>query len=258
MSDYNPENIPVLDDVIECGDEEKRDFDLSVGGAKPLDADPDAELYATENNMDLFASEDIDLAAEDSDIDPAVFKVEAATVTVPVFEQTISTTAEPQIGAIDNISNEDDYAQSQTVAEQNMSPWMDDSRSLQITIAEQEPNGVPGSSEAVRQDDVSGYNPAKSSEDEAEMFESALIDFHEVDETESLAINMQAINKQVEVKQQNIAANTLQSVTDDIIKQLMPELEQQLRLLLSDALKEKLSEDITRDEVSPSSKSDNI
>ena len=257
MPDYDPKNIPILDDIIESSDNEKREVDLSVGSAEPLDGESDLELYVTENNMDLFASEDIDLAAEDSDSDPAVFEVEAAAITTPIIEYTISAVAEPQIGAIDNISNESGYAQSQTVVEQNICPQMDNSRTLQEAIAEEQRSDVPGSSEAVRQDDASLYSPAKASEDEdkVEKVESALIDYPAVDEAEmeTPAINISAINQQVEVKQHSLAATSLQAVTDDIIKQLMPELEQQLRLLLEQTLKDKLPEEIIRGEVSPSS-----
>lgn len=253
MPDYDPKNIPILDDVIESTDNEKGDFDLSAGGAEPLDDESDSELYVTENNMDLFAGEDVDLAAEDSAIDPAFFEVEAAAITTPVFEYTTSAAAEPQIGAIENINNEDDSPPGRTVVEQNISPWMDDNRAIQGAIAEEQQSGVAESSEAVRQDDVQLYNPAKASEDEAEDLESALIDYQAVDEAETPAIGMPAINQQVEVKQHSLAANSLQAVTDDIIKQLMPELEQQLRLLLKQALKEKLPDEIIRGEVSPSS-----
>jgi len=253
MPDYDPKNIPILDDVIESTDNEKGDFDLSAGGAEPLDDESDSELYVTENNMDLFASEDVDLAAEDSAIDPAFFEVEVAAITTPVIEYTISAAAEPPIGAIDNIHNEDDYAPGRTVVEQNISPWMDDKRAIQGAIAEEQLSGVAKSSEALCQDDVQLYNPAKASEGEAEDFESALIDYQAADEAETPAINMPAINQQVEVKQHSLAANLLQAVTDDIIKQLMPELEQQLRLLLKQALKEKLPDEIVRGEVSPSS-----
>ena len=257
MSDYDPKNIPTLDDVIDSTDNEKRDFNLSVGGAEPHDAEPDSEFHATENNMDLFASEDIDLAAEDSDIDPAIFEVEAATVTGPNTEHSISATTEPQIGGIDNISNEDNYAHRRTVVEQNLSPWMDDSGVIQGAIAEGQRSDVPRGSEAVNQDDVPLSSAAQAPEDEAEKLESELIDYHAVDETETSAIIMPATNKQVEVKQHNLTADSLQAVTDDIIKQLMPELEQQLRLLLKQALKERLPEETTRAEVSSSSNSDN-
>ena len=253
MPDYDPKNIPILDDVIDSVDNEKRDFDLSVDGAEPLDDEPDSEFSATENNMDLFASEDIDLTAEDSAIDPAIFEVEAATVTGPNIEHSISATTEPEICGIDNISNEDGYAHRRTVVEQNLSPWMDDSGAIQGAIAEEQRSDVPRGSEAVRQDDVPLYSAAQAPEDEAEKLESALIDYHAVDETETPAINMPATNKQVEVKQHNLTTDSLQAVTDDIIKQLMPELEQQLRLLLEQALKEKLPEEIIQGEVSPSS-----
>jgi hypothetical protein len=216
MPDYNPKNIPTLDDVIESADNEKQDVDLS---AKPLDVQSDA----TESNLDLFAGDTIELLAEGSDIEPPVTDVEAVTITDAIIEYTISPgvnspAVEPQIGAIDNISNKDSSV-------------------------------------------ISLYSPVKASEDEAEQFESALIDYNGVDITETSTIDMPATNKQAEnqpteVNQQIVTANLLQSVTDDIVEQMMPELEQQLRLLLKQALKEKLPEEITRNEATPSSKID--
>ena len=214
MPDYDPKNIPTLDDVIESADNEKQDVELS---AKPLDAQSDA----AENNLDLFAGETIDLLAEGSDIEPSVTGVEALTITDAIIEYTISPGAnspavEPQIGAIDNISDEDD--------------------------------GV-----------INPYSQTKAAEDE--LFESALINYNGVDVTETStfdipATNKQAENQSLEVNPKTVTANLLQSVTDDIVKQLMPELEQQLRLLLKQALKEKLPEEITRSEAIPSSKID--
>ena len=215
MPDYDAKNIPVLDDVIENGDGVKRDFDLSV---EP----PDDETE--ENNLDLFAGETFDLAVEDTDIETAatetsLIEVETVAITDSILEYTIEPAAEPQIGPLDNISNEDG-------------------------------------------DDISLYSPAKPAEDEAEKFESALIDYTAADETETSSIDMPATNKQeegqpLEAKQQPSTTISLQSVTDDIINQLMPELEQQLRLLLEQALKEKLPEDINQTKVPSTSTPDN-
>ncbi len=216
MPDYDPKNIPTLDDVIESADNEKQDVDLN---AKSLDAQSDA----AENNLDLFAGEAIDLLAEGSDFAPPDNGVEAVIITNSIIEYTIGPGAngpamEPQIGTIDNISNEDGCV-------------------------------------------ITPYIPAKASKDEADQLESALIDYNGVDEAETSTFVMPATKKQAEnqpseVNQQTVTANLLQTVSDDIVKQLMPELEQQLRLLLKQALKEKLPEDITRSEATPSSKID--
>ena len=69
--------------------------------------------------------------------------------------------------------------------------------------------------------------------------------------------HQQENDQPLEVKQQTSTAISLQSVTDDIVKQLMPELEQQLRLLLEQALKEKLPEDIKQTEIPSASNPDN-
>ncbi len=92
-----------------------------------------------------------------------------------------------------------------------------------------------------------------NNEDEIDGIESALINYNITDEdkAEPSTIDSSVIEEPgdtthrqaVEVEPQTTTLS-LQSVTDDIVKQLMPELEQQLRLLLEQALKEKLSKEI--------------
>ncbi|MFV9615110.1 MAG: hypothetical protein ACNYZG_04090, partial [Gammaproteobacteria bacterium] len=196
MPDYDAKNIPVLDDVIENGSGEKIDFDLSI--EEPDDEDK-------ENNLDLFAGETFDLAIEDTDIESAatetpIIEVETAAITASIIdiEYTINPAAEPQIGVIEKLNDEVN-------------------------------------------NDVTLYEPALASEDEAEEFESALIDYTAVDQAETPTIDVAVIDnptedQPLEISQQSSSVNLLQSVTDDIVKQLMPELEQQLRLLLEQAL----------------------
>ena len=224
MPDYDAKNIPVLDDVVENGDGKKRDFDLSIES-------PDDETK--ESNLDLFNDKTSNLTVEDADIDieiPAtetsIIKVETLTVPDSIIntEYTINPATEAQIGAIDNLGDEDN-------------------------------------------NEVSLYQPAKAAEDEAEKFESALIDYTAVDQAETPAINVPVIDnptedRPVENIQQAATTHSLQALTDDIIKQLMPELEQQLRLLLEQALleqvlKEKLPEDIKQSEIPSVSNPDN-
>jgi hypothetical protein len=207
MPDYDAKNIPVLDDVIENGDDKKRDFDLSIES-------PDDETK--ESNLDLFVGKTSNLAVEDADI-------ETTATETPIIG--VETATEAQIGAIDNPGDEDN-------------------------------------------NDDSLYEPEKKAvEEEAEKFESALIDYTAVDKAESSSIDMPDVVQQeeeqpLEAKQQTLTTVSLQSVTDDIVKQLMPELEQHLRLLLEQALleqllKEKLPEDIKQSEMPSESNPDN-
>jgi hypothetical protein len=207
MPDYDAKNIPVLDDVIENGNDKKRDFDLSIES-------PDDETK--ESNLDLFVGKTSNLAVEDADI-------ETTATETPIIG--VETATEAQIGAIDNPGDEDN-------------------------------------------NDDSLYEPEKKAvEEEAEKFESALIDYTAVDEAESSSIDMPDVVQQeeeqpLEAKQQTLTTVSLQSVTDDIVKQLMPELEQHLRLLLEQALleqllKEKLPEDIKQSEMPSESNPDN-
>jgi len=219
MPDFDAKNIPVLDDVIENGDDKKREFDLSIES-------PDDE--AKENNLDLFTEETSSLTVEDADINievPATETsiIETETLTVPDsiinFEYTFNPATETQIDTIENLSDEDN-------------------------------------------NEVSLYEPAKAAEDEAEKFESALIDYTAVDQAETPTISVPVIDdptgdRPVENIQQPLTTISLQSVTDDIVKQLMPELEQQLRLLLEQALKEKLPEDSKHSDIPSASNPDN-
>ena len=162
MADYDPKDVPILDDVIESADHEKKDPVLNVGSAEPPDTESDAGFSATENGLDLFASKTIDLATDDA----------------------------------------------------------------------------------------------------AENIESALVDYNAIDKVGTPTLDVPAIDRPVtdkqplKVKQQSSTANSLLSITDDIVKQLMPKLELHLRLLLRQALKENLPEEITRSKTSSPSNTD--
>lgn len=81
-----------------------------------------------------------------------------------------------------------------------------------------------------------------SIESETSSIESALIDYDITAETETANPDL-TDNPSIDIMPQETATPSLQSITDDIVKQLMPDLEKQLRRLINQALKEKLPED---------------
>ncbi len=166
----------------------------------------DNESYSVETNLNLFTSETNDLTTEDSNIN-----VEETAISDAIIEDTINSEADPQLGTIDNINNGDE-----------------------------------GNNKAEI------YTPAEVAEDEIDGIESALINYNIADEENATPSTIDppvieepchTTDKQtVEAEPQTTLS--IQSVTDDIVKQLMPRLEQQLRVLLEQALKEKLPKEI--------------
>jgi hypothetical protein len=224
MPDFDKRKIPTLDDVIEIADNEKINFDLNINSDDMLDE----ESYNTESNLNLFTSEIIDLTAEDSVTEDTIIGVNEATTLLKntsdaIIEESINLEAEPEIGIVDNIYNEDES--------HNIAP-------------------VDSTTEGI--------------DDQVDSIESALIGYNVSDETEAETIASPAFDdlfddakdiQPVEAEPQQPAARLLQSVTDDIVKQLMPELEKQLRDLLEQALKEKLSGEIIQTKTTESSPS---
>jgi len=200
MPGFDERKIPTLDDVIEIDDNEKIDFNLSIDG----DEISVSHSHHSEINLALFENETIDLVNKEFNIANSSIHVDATATTDAIIEGTINTETNPTIDTIDNLNNEDD-----------------------------------GSNNA-------SFHTLEDTKNEIDEFESALIDHNIATEAETLTINSlnlvddPAHNQPVEREAQAATALSLQSITDDIVKQLMPELEQKLRLLLEQALKEKL------------------
>ncbi len=207
MAGFDERKIPTLDDIIEVGDNEKIDFNLSIDSDEMLDA----EAYTAEVNLNLFTSEAVNSTTEDPIVTGSISNIDESTFTENIIEGTIYSETEPQIGAADNVNNKDE-----------------NSNSLPL------------------------YAPVEVNEDKTDTIESALLNYNIADEeeTEPSTADQPAIHAAAgtaEVESQTTAS--LQTVADDIVKQLMPELEQQLRLLLEQALKEKFPEKISQTEI---------
>lgn len=207
MPDYDPKSIPILDDVIKLEETDNTDIDDQEGEPALFETTP----VEAENNLDLFVAESIKASAST-----------VVTEDVP-GEGSLSEDTEPQIGIIDEFIAEDS------------------SHTIDITAAEDTiiENSIPVSA-----------NDAAAKTDEPE---SALISYNtgtEVTETVSdttsdiEAINIAAVDVEPQPAEQPEPPASLQSMVDDITKELMPDLEQQLRYLIQQALEDRLPDEV--------------
>lgn len=175
---------------------------------------------------------------------------------IPILDDIIEDEKkEPELdnSDIEGIDSEDESEQSDS----NLDLFSAAAKSLEAETAEPELGAI---------DQLS--DPAKSTEkDEDVLLESALIDYHseecdditvsfrdeEVHYDEAVQVDNQIIDE-ASLHESNIdddeilpAADqpvALESLVDDIVRQLMPDLEQQLRFLVQKALQEKLPAEI--------------
>lgn len=207
MPDYDPKSIPILDDVIKLEETDNTVIDDQEGEPALFETTP----VEAENNLDLFVAESIKASAST-----------VVTEDVP-GEGSLSEDTEPQIGIIDEFIAEDS------------------SHTIDITAAEDAiiENSIPVSA-----------NDAAAKTDESE---SALISYNtgtEVTETVSdttsdiEAINIAAVDVEPQPAEQPEPPASLQSMVDDITKELMPDLEQQLRYLIQQALEDRLPDEV--------------
>lgn len=207
MPDYDPKSIPILDDVIKVEETDNTDIDDQEGEPALFETTP----VEAENNLDLFVAESIKASAST-----------VVTEDVP-GEGSLSEDTEPQIGIIDEFIAEDS------------------SHTIDITAAEDAiiENSIPVSA-----------NDAAAETDEPE---SALISYNTGTEvTEAVsdttsdieAINIAAVDVEPQPAEQPEPPASLQSMVDDITKELMPDLEQQLRYLIQQALEDRLPDEV--------------
>jgi len=207
MSDYDPKSIPILDDVIKIEETDNTDIDDQEGEPALFETTP----VEAENNLDLFVAESINASAST-----------VVTEDVP-GEGSLSEDTEPQIGIIDEFIAEDS------------------SHTIDITTAEDAiiENSIPVTA-----------NDTTAETDESE---SALISYNTdteksgtVSDTTSdiEAINIAAVDVEPQSAEQPEPPASLKSMVDDITKELMPDLEQQLRYLIQQALEDRLPDEV--------------
>ncbi len=209
MPDYDPKSIPILDDVIKVEETDNTNIDDQEGEPALFETTP----VEAENNLDLFVAESINASAST-----------VVTEDVPGVGS-LSEDTEPQIGIIDEFIAEDS------------------SDTINITAAE----------DAIIENSISVS--AQDAAAETDEPESALISYNTGTteaETETVsdttsdieAINIAAVDVKAQPAEQPEPPASLQSMVDDITKELMPDLEQQLRYLIQQALEDRLPDDV--------------
>lgn len=210
MPDYDPKSIPILDDVIETEDTSSEN--TVIDDEDEIFTLFEAEPVQSEDNLDLFAETSI--------------VAETLTTGNQANEDDFVETTEPQIGIIDDIIDEE--------ISNDIHPH-DIEASQQAVITDFEAAAYENST------DISADDLVAESKPEIEPIESSLIDYHNDAEENETVADIQP----VEVEQQTTENPvSLESVVDDITKQLMPDLEQQLRFLIQQALEDRLPEDV--------------
>jgi hypothetical protein len=214
MPDYDPKSIPILDDIIEGEIDGGLDGDLED---KSNSEDAEAteagdgkkipgQISAAQINADITAAENIQ---DDSTLDLFDDSDAASTKHEPYITDTF----------FDDLKHDDDLTQDNVTGE----------------------------------DQEHDVQDSDEQDNKNQSHESALIDYHaEEDRAEDEASQDDIITIDDEISTPAISSQTiaeapsisLNLIVEDVVKQLMPDLEQQLRFLIKQALEEKLPEDI--------------
>ncbi len=226
MPDYDPKSIPILDDIIEGEIDSGLDGDIEgksnnegseateAGAGKTIPEQIHAgQISAAQINTDISAAENIQ---DDSTLDLFDDSDAAATKHEPYISDTF----------FDDLKHDDDLTHDNVTGE----------------------------------DQEHGQHDSDEQDNKNQSHESALIDYHTEDEdraededqaedeasqddiiTIDDEISEPAISSQTMAEDQPISLNL---IVEDVVKQLMPDLEQQLRFLIKQAIEEKLPENI--------------
>ena len=217
MTDYDPGSIPILDDVIEIDEAEKTELDeLSAIGSASDNSGNSASEALTPS---LFESEPV---PEEHGLDLFVAEAtdsvaEHQIAEIPATEDTFAEEVEPQIGIIDDI-NDDDF-----------------STAIHSHDLETAQGTETVATEAAINEDNTNRSTANS-EPETDGIESALIDY-------GVTADVQPVRIEQQITEQRVS---LETVVDGITRQLMPDLEQQLRFLIQQALEDSLPDEVIK------------
>lgn len=229
MSDYDSKSIPILNDVIDDDDitDEHEIVDLSN-----LNASPD------DDNFNLFV-DDLTASIDDTEVTP----LENLSV-----ETTDTENITPEIGDINDVEDQDAPLSTGAAAfgVAAFSTLKDEALTARIS---DEINTAIGNNEknVFEEDNIPSVDLP---EDEPEI-ESALIDYRVKEDFPPVEAETPLVTTLDEPEVETIKhhadtpatpAISLETMTEDIVKQIMPGLEEQLRHLVQQALEERLPE----------------
>lgn len=231
MPDYDLKSIPVLNDVIKDDDSTDEHEVVDLGN---LNALPD------DDNIDLFV-DDLTESIDDAEVTP-LENLSAETID--------SESTSPEIGDINDVADQNNNLSGDAAAigVSAFSTLKDEERAASIS---DEMNTAIGNNEKIisKEDNTPSVDLP---EDEPEI-ESTLIDYGVKEGIITAEVEAPLITTLEEPAVETVAqhadtpatpAISLETLTEDIVKQIMPGLEEQLRHLVQQALAEKLPEEL--------------
>ena len=220
MPDYDPQSIPILDDVIVSNTDEKSSTEDTQAAAESFIADTEeAETNATENNLDLFLSDSTDTPAEELIIDnPNKLQEESKISSI----EHISDTDTDESFAEESVDASDDELE---VAFE--SALIDDDADIEVLDAGPDITLLDEAISEIETVDDRPSNPASPA--------------HDMPTYDTPALE---------------TPESLESIVNDVVKHLMPDLEQQLRYLVQQALEERLPQEIMQSVTAAKEKTD--
>ncbi len=207
MPDYDPQSIPILDDVIVSDAHEKSSTEHTKAAAESFIADTEeAETNAAENNLDFFSDSIVTLTEED------------------ILDNPNKPQEESQISSIEPIT---DTGPDESFAEASVDA-SDDEQEVAVESA---------------LIDYDADSEALDAGPDTTLLEEAINEIETVDDRPinpaSPAYDMPALETPALE-----TSESLESIVNDVVKHLMPDLEQQLRYLVQQALEDRLPQEI--------------
>ncbi len=285
MADYDSDNIPVLNDIIEKESSSEKGSSDDVFDSKP-GQEESLDVALNDENLDLFTADPVPLAEAVSNQ-----SISAEDASTNVFEDANDTAhsesthsdilTEPPLSENDSSSTiDEDTLENQAVIidtadnnkDRDSNNFDTDAKNSETVINHNEffTTDSTGTNDVLvddalvdesRKDKTDIFEPA---EKQPEVIESALIDYdhpdterhtssgietaENIETTEDISISHTGDEIEQVINTPQIQQISLQPMVDDIIKQLLPDLEQQLRTLIQQALEDRLPKDIIKKE----------
>ncbi len=245
MAEHDTRNIPILDDIImdentPNKDKTEPDFDTNAEARTEISAE--ANEWQAQNNQELNEPNHIEPTLNASELDSSGLdnaEWDSAELYRPDFSDTeLNDTdlSSPELSnpALNNLELAEQYAVETT----NTS----DVSSVNENYLENTKPDTPLPTETLTETEAE--EPTETLTDaltEAPVFESALIDYQNEENDENQ--NPVDFAPAADVENEISPLLSLETIVDDVVKQLMPELEQQLRDKLLQALEDKIPSD---------------
>ncbi len=248
MPDFDPKNIPILDDIIEDNLIEKEKTEHS-----DEDTDIDTNDGLDENNFDLFSSETTVTADEDQQTEPEDEEPQLGSIDHTLYPETGETVVDSLDAATEDIAEEE----TQSALIDYRAEGEDDSASNRVVFTDPA-DGITIDDSVIDDsttDDELSDDELSDDEFSDDTLSDPAITVHaipdytlsdaEITEDLSFTVNTGAASAEPAPEQALTQLKpVIDEITDDIVRQLLPDLEQQLRFLVQQALEDRLPDDL--------------